>query len=106
MRVTKPLNPKTEIYLSFRLIFTAARCRGSFRPRGTAPSHELMAEHIVLARAGDFDAVAMRKLVEKALGPWKVAAGQPAEPPAIPNPPLPPQSTAGQVMRRRACSPL
>ena len=47
--------------------------------------------------AGDFDAVAMKKLVEKTLGTWHVADKQPAHPSAIPNPALPPQSTDGQV---------
>jgi hypothetical protein len=47
--------------------------------------------------AGDFDAEEMKRLVDESMGRWQVAAGQPAAPPAVPNPPLPPQQSAGQV---------
>jgi hypothetical protein len=49
------------------------------------------------APAGDFDAGEMKRLVEDCMGRWKLAAGQPAVPHAVPNPPLPPQHSAGQV---------
>ncbi len=51
--------------------------------------------------AGDFDATEMKSLIEQSLGRWRVATSQPATPPRVPNPPLPPQATAGQVRRFR-----
>ena len=53
--------------------------------------------------AGDFDTPAMKRMVEQYLGPWAVAEGQPPEAPAIPNPPLPPQTTAGTVRSDEMC---
>lgn len=60
---------------------------------------QCMTETDVLHPAGDFDAREMRKLVEDAMGRWRVADGQPAVPPQVPNPPLPEQKSAGQVTR-------
>ena len=51
--------------------------------------------------AGDFDTAAMKSMVEQYLGPWSVAEGQPPAAPAIPNPPVPPQTTAGTVRARQ-----
>lgn len=50
--------------------------------------------------AGDFDAAEMKRIVERTLGQWQVAPGQPAEPLQVPNPPLPPTAFAGQVHSR------
>ncbi|KAK9842460.1 hypothetical protein WJX81_001228 [Elliptochloris bilobata] len=51
----------------------------------------------ILGVAGDFDAPAMRELVERTLGGWRVAPGQPAQPPPVPNSPLPPPPPPGRV---------
>ena len=56
--------------------------------------------------AGDFDAGEMRQLVEGCMGRWQVAAGQPAVPPSVPNPPLPPQQSAGQARHSTECERL
>jgi hypothetical protein len=49
------------------------------------------------ARAGDFDAADMRATVERALGGWRPAPGQPAAPPPVPGSPLPPPPPPGRV---------
>ena len=52
--------------------------------------------------AGDFDGgAAMRALLERALGGWAPAPGQPAEPPPCPNSPLPPPPPPGPVFLGR-----
>ena len=53
----------------------------------------------LLRCTGDFDVKEMKQLIEGSLGEWRVANGQPATPPTVPNPPLPPQSTADRVTK-------
>ena len=67
---------------------------GVFVPAGV---FQLVLTLWLLTLTGDFESSAMKQLIERTLGPWQVAAGQPAEPLAVPNPPLPAQSTPGQV---------
>ena len=55
---------------------------------------DIESQHV---RAGDFDTAAMKRMVEQYLGPWSVAEGQAPTAPAIPNPAIPPQTTAGTV---------
>ena len=60
----------------------------------TPPRLTLLLPH---GPTGDFDAGEMKRLVEDRMGRWRLAAGQPAVPPEVPNPPLPPQHSAGQA---------
>lgn len=51
-----------------------------------------------VAPAGDFDKREMKTLIEQRFGRWQPAPGQPAQPPAIPNTPLPQQGTASELV--------
>ena len=54
------------------------------------PLFAVHTEGLCRLRAGDFDAAAMRQLVERTLGGWRAAPGQPAQPPPVPSSALPP----------------
>lgn len=52
----------------------------------------------VLGISGDFDTAAIKGILGRTLATWQVAPGQPPEPMQAPNPPLPPNEFAGQVL--------
>ncbi|GAB4817295.1 hypothetical protein N2152v2_004341 [Parachlorella kessleri] len=52
----------------------------------------------ILGIVGDFNSRDMTALVQEKFGGWQPAAGQPAQPPPIPNPPLADQSTHAGTM--------
>ncbi len=64
---------------------------------GVSPAPAATCQSVQHLQAGDFDTAAMKRMVEQYLGPWSVAEGQPPTAPAIPNPAIPPQTTAGTV---------
>lgn len=51
----------------------------------------------VFGMAGDFDSQQAIALLNQSLGKWKPHSSQPADPPAIPSTPLPPQNSSGRL---------
>ena len=58
--------------------------------------HLVMTDMTGLRFAGDFDSKQAITLLNQSLGKWRPHESQPAEPPAIPTTPLPPQDSPGE----------